>query len=452
MNTIDIVTLIEDNPVTRLTGEYNNRFINKIKKEFTEEQQQLFVSSFYCYLNYHSTNDFVVDLDDVWKWLGFLQKVKAKELLERHFIKDKDYKLLLSHSGKQTDHTRGGHNKQQFLLNIKTFKLLCLKAATERANEIHEYYITLEQTLQDILNEETNELRLQLENKNKEIDEKTKELKEKDNKSKKEKENLREKTLLEQFPNNVECVYYGLIDNTNDAKEKLIKFGQSNNLSQRVMNHKKTYTNFRLVNAFRVENKQLIENEIKTHKILSTYRRSIIINNTNYTEILALNGITITNLDVYIKNIICSNQFTVENFAILLDENIKLKEDNLLLKEENEKLKIENKKLLKNYRLKIISKQQETQEVMNKEINDPITLLKKITKNKDGVYVINNIEYKILNGSRDQVWNGDAYRTSGGLVKDDLIMNKSGKVVSKSLYIAAINDNHLNKSNKKSIS
>ena len=37
-------------------------------------QQKLFVSSFYCYLNYDKNKDFVIDLDNVWKWLGFSNK------------------------------------------------------------------------------------------------------------------------------------------------------------------------------------------------------------------------------------------------------------------------------------------------------------------------------------------------------------------------------------------
>lgn len=50
-NTLDIVGLIEKNPITRLKGEYNNRFIEKIQTTFTDAQQKMFVSSFYCYLN-----------------------------------------------------------------------------------------------------------------------------------------------------------------------------------------------------------------------------------------------------------------------------------------------------------------------------------------------------------------------------------------------------------------
>ena len=34
-------------------------------------------------------------------------------------------------------------------------------------------------------------------------------------------------------------------------------------------------------------------------------------------------------------------------------------------------------------------------------------------------------------GSRAEVWHGNAKKTTGGLEKDDLIQNKSGRIVSK---------------------
>jgi len=79
----NIVEFIENNPVTKLSKQYQSKLLTKIKSNFTETQQQMFVSSFYCYLNYDSHNDYVIDLDNIWKWLGFSQKVRAKELLEK---------------------------------------------------------------------------------------------------------------------------------------------------------------------------------------------------------------------------------------------------------------------------------------------------------------------------------------------------------------------------------
>ena len=250
----NIVDLIENNPIARLTNTYQNKLLTKIKANFTDNEQQIFVASFYCFLNYDSTKDFVIDLDDVWKWVGFSNKAHSKHLLEKQFIIDKDYKILLTKPSEQKKHTKGGHNKETIMLNVDTFKKFCLKAGTKKADEIHDYYIRLEKTLQEVIHEESAELKLQLE-------QKSVELQHAENMN----ERIKEKTLLEQFGNNTQCVYYGLIDNVGDKNEKLIKFGNSNNLKSRVVSHKSTYNNFRLMNAFKVTNKLQIENAIKEH-------------------------------------------------------------------------------------------------------------------------------------------------------------------------------------------
>ena len=57
-------------------------------------EQQLFLSSFYCYLKYDSYNDYVIDLDNVWKWLEFNKKCNAKSLLEKNFEININYKIF----------------------------------------------------------------------------------------------------------------------------------------------------------------------------------------------------------------------------------------------------------------------------------------------------------------------------------------------------------------------
>ena len=59
---LNIVELIENNPITKLSSDYNVKLLQKIKEQFTDFEHQLFLSSFYCYLNHHPTNDFVIDL------------------------------------------------------------------------------------------------------------------------------------------------------------------------------------------------------------------------------------------------------------------------------------------------------------------------------------------------------------------------------------------------------
>jgi hypothetical protein len=127
---LNIVELIEKNPITRLSQEYNGRLLTKIQESFTGFEQQLFVSSFYCYLNYDKNMDFVVDLDNVWNWLGFQQKYNAIRMIEKYFKIDVDYKNV---DPQETLKSHGGHNKQIIMLTVRCFKSLCLKAQTKKA-------------------------------------------------------------------------------------------------------------------------------------------------------------------------------------------------------------------------------------------------------------------------------------------------------------------------------
>uniref|UniRef100_A0A6C0ET93 MSV199 domain-containing protein n=1 Tax=viral metagenome TaxID=1070528 RepID=A0A6C0ET93_9ZZZZ len=456
MSKIDIVELIEQNPITKLNGDYHNKLITKIKETFNDTQQQMFVASFYCYLNCDKKNDFIIDLDNVWKWLGFNQKVKAKILLENHFILNKDYTKSLSHTGKQTTHTKGGQNKELFMLNIDTFKKFCLKAGTKKADEVHEYYIKLEETLHQVIQEESNELKLQLENyKNQQVN-----LQNQIVTNEKDKLVIREKTILQQFPNNTQCVYYGIIDNVSNQNEKLIKFGNSNNLKNRVYKHKDTYSNFYLVNAFKVDNKLQIENAIKDNKFFNERIRNITLKNKKYIELLCIDNVTFSELDKIIKEIITSIEYSPENYIKILQENTYLKKkleiknennntnDLILLQSENTRLKVQNIKLMKkisafknnpNYHLIIESIQKEDIENYidtTNQLKQKMYSCNILNKNKEGKYFCNDIVYDSLIGSREDVWNCKAYKTSGGLIKEDFILNHKGKIVSKKKSIS----------------
>ena len=102
MEQLNIVELIENNPITKLSKDYNVKILTKIKENFTDFEQQLFLSSFYCYINCHPTNDFVIDLDNVWKWMGFSSKFNAKYMIEKNFIEEKNYKKILQDVSSQS--------------------------------------------------------------------------------------------------------------------------------------------------------------------------------------------------------------------------------------------------------------------------------------------------------------------------------------------------------------
>lgn len=371
MTEINIVDLIEKNPITKLSNDYNNKLLNKIKETFTGFEQQLFVSSFYCYLNYNDV-DFVIDLDKVWKWMGFTLKATAKDLLEKHFKTDIDYKISVRSKPEQdfidvNNKKWGGQNRHTIILNIKCFKSLCMKARTRKADEIHDYYMKLEKVLQKTIEEETDELRLQLEQKENII-------LEKDNaiiKTKKEKQRAVEEATITQFPLNTECIYFGTIDNTNEANENLIKFGHTNDLATRIRDHRKQYNNFILTAAFRVQNKVEIENLIKTYPKIKRQIRTIDVNGKAKTEIIAYDAtnFTIEKLTKYIKDIIHSKTYSIDNFNRIMKENEDFIAENKELKEQIEThLKTITKKAVELNDLKqLINAQKAAIEILRKE-------------------------------------------------------------------------------------
>ena len=326
---LNIVELIEKNPITRLSQEYNGRLLTKIQESFTGFEQQLFVSSFYCYLNYDKNMDFIVDLDNVWNWLGFASKFVSLRTLEKHFKIDVDYKNLTALDAPKIK-INGGQNKQTIMLTVRCFKSLCLKAQTKKASEIHEYYMKMEEVLHQIVDEETDELKQQLEQKNAMIQSVIQEKDSVIQSTKKEKQRAVEQAIIGQFPLNTECIYFGTIDNTNAENEKLIKFGHTNDLSTRLIDHRKKYQNFVLVAAFRVQNKVEIENLIKTYPKIKRQVRSIEVGGKNKTEIIAYDStnFTIDRLKKRIADIIHSRTYSIDNFNRLMQRNEMMEAEN----------------------------------------------------------------------------------------------------------------------------
>jgi len=71
--------------------------------------------------------------------------------------------------------------------------------------------------------------------------------------------------------------------------------------------------------------------------------------------------------------------------------------------------------------------------------------MKRPVRGKDGTYLVKGKKYKELFGSREQVVNGTAYKTTGELIKSDLLMNKWGRIVSASKYKTAKKEKRLEK-------
>lgn len=351
---IDIVNLIESNPITKFSGDYQSKLVEKVKNTFTNYEQQLFLSSFYCYLKYDSKNDYVIDLDNVWKWLEFSYKAHAKTVLTKNFNINQDYKFLLTKMGEQKKYNRGGHNKEIIMLNIDTFKKFCLKAGTKKADEIHDYFIKLENIMFEIAKEESEELKkqiLQLENKNKETEEKI--FKEK------------EKVLLKEYDNIGNMIYIIKVK-TFENGTYIVKIGESRKgIQGRYNEHKSKYEECLLLNCFEVDKSKDFENFLHHHSLIYPNKIKNLENHETENELFLIGKELTYNilLKIIDENI---DNYNYKVRELLLEiENLRLKNNGQSINNDNEMIKelIQSNKLLTN---KINTLESSIQLILNK--------------------------------------------------------------------------------------
>jgi hypothetical protein len=212
---------------------------------------------------------------------------------------------------------------------------------------------------------------------------------------------------------------------------------------------------------------------MKEHPLFSERQRTITIKSKNYVELLSMNDLTFTILDKTIRDIILTNECNPDNFKKLMEENKRLKalikeHDNfnhmnelVLLRDENKKLKSQNLRIIKKYKSNSLSithdsdsdsdsplSQHHSVHVGHQELLDYAIVVNQIItkrrdRHEDGFFHIDGIHYPILEGTRNEVWEGKAYQTAGGLIKTDFVINQYGKIVSKSKSIDGIINNKL---------
>ena len=249
---LDIIRLINNSPISKLSNQYQVKLLEKVIANFTEDQQQLFVASFFCYLNHDSKNDFVIDLDDVWKWVGFGRKSDAKRVLEKHFTKDIYYKIVLR---KLPENLQGGRPTEQIIMTINTFKKFCLKAGTKKADEIHDYYIKLEELLQETLNDELKDNKILLETTQLALEAEKKKV-----------DNIKRKRFYNQEKGDTVYIY----ENNSNDDNSFFKIGKSKNLALREIDYNTCNQSGRIIYAKKCFNSDLLEKLV--HHFLDKYR------------------------------------------------------------------------------------------------------------------------------------------------------------------------------------
>jgi phage anti-repressor protein len=142
------------NSNTTLSLNLETKMINILNTEFTEEEQQWYIANLFMYMNYHPTNDYPINLEDVFKMIGFANKGNAMKTIKSNFTLDEDYKTSLLPKEKSS---WGGSGSEQIMLNVDTFKNLCMLAKTDKGKQIRKYYVKLENIYNQIIKEEIEE-------------------------------------------------------------------------------------------------------------------------------------------------------------------------------------------------------------------------------------------------------------------------------------------------------
>ena len=323
---VNIVQLIENNPLSYLSDEYQIELLEEIKKDFTNDEQKIFLTSFFCYLNY-KPNDFVIKLRDIWKWLGYGRLNECNRKLTNNFKLNKDYVLAegfvqigtkpnLGENGKNV----GGRPKKETYISVNTFKRLCLLSGTKKSREIHEYYIKLEEKNMEIIQKQMFEMKKQLANKDQEI------------------LTNKEKTLIDAY-HKKKVLYLFSIEETTmmvgsvEKTVRLKKFGWSNNVKRRRSEHIRDIgLNIKLEYVveciYNIELEKMIKKNLGKHIISKVYNDKI------QTEILQFDDefseeIFYNEINKY------KDSFNDEEMIIkFLEENENLKKENIELKEE----------------------------------------------------------------------------------------------------------------------
>ena len=107
-----------------------------------------------------SGEQFPVDFDDAWQWLGYTTKHKAKNKLIRNFEEGVDF------STKWLKTSTGGRPSELILLTIDCFKSLGMMAGTEQGKVIRKYFLECERIVKEVIpvqSERIQELKLELE-------------------------------------------------------------------------------------------------------------------------------------------------------------------------------------------------------------------------------------------------------------------------------------------------
>lgn len=98
-----------------------------------------------------SGEQFPIDFDDAWVWIGYTRKDNAKKvLLDTGFLEGTDFRVFL----RIQENSKGGRPSEKIALTVDCFKSFCMMAGTQKGREVRKYFLDCEQELKRRIEEE----------------------------------------------------------------------------------------------------------------------------------------------------------------------------------------------------------------------------------------------------------------------------------------------------------
>jgi phage anti-repressor protein len=87
-----------------------------------------------------SSEQFPVDFDQAWQWLGYSRKSDCLEFLKNNFVVNRDFAATAAklHSSK------GGRPSTEYYLTVECFKMIGMMAGTEQGKQVRLYFLECE--------------------------------------------------------------------------------------------------------------------------------------------------------------------------------------------------------------------------------------------------------------------------------------------------------------------
>ena len=278
--------------------DFKSRLVDNLIAECNTDEQKWFVKNWFMYLNYHQTEDYVVNLEDIWEFIGFASKANSKKTLKNNFILGEDFKIY------EDGRMKGKFTTETVMLNVNTFKTLSMLARTDHGKKIRKCRIKLEKIYNKLVQEDHAAHQALLEKKDNDL-------------------KLHKHNFLVEYLKYKKCIYFQKVI----SKDlDLIKIGSSQNIIQRNSDLQRTYgTDGIFLEVFECNALfRDIERNILNDPVIKANKHKGPLDNGRVSN----------------EIIIISNDFSYEQLVTLVKRHISSINNNL----ENKRMELENQK------------------------------------------------------------------------------------------------------------